>query len=274
VSEVETSPTMSMVADQAAAAAASALVSASGLAASASAPAAAPDADFVEGTDVAFELVYGQHPALLVLSESLAAVLVESQGGSADDADAAWSVLTELVDVAGRAAGQRVDAVVDGLGNMDDPRPLVEGAVARIGAGLVSRVEIEVDETPTGWLMWVAGDELAEALAPRSEAPAVIDSIEYPELGQGATASAGADISFLADVTMGVTVELGRTVMSVREILQLTEGSVVELDRAAGALVDVLISGSVVARGEVVVVDDQLGVRIMEIIDSPATVGR
>lgn len=164
--------------------------------------------------------------------------------------------------------------MVDGLGNMGSPQPLAEGAVARIGARLVSRVEIEVDGASVGWLMWVAGDELSEALAPRSETPTVIDSIEYPELGQGAPASSGADISFLADVTMGVTVELGRTVMTVREILQLTEGSVVELDRAAGALVDVLISGSVVARGEVVVVDDQLGVRVMDIIDSSAALSR
>jgi len=270
----ETNPTISLVADQATAAAATALVSASGLEASAASPVSTTDADFVEGTDVAFEVAYGENPALLVFSESLAAALVESGGGSADDADAAWSALTELADVAGRAAGKRVDSVVDGLGKMDSPKPLAEGAAGRIGAGLVSRVEIEVDASPIGWLMWVAGDDLTDALSPRSESPTVIDSIEYPELGQGAPSSPGADISFLADVTMGVTVELGRTVMSVREILQLTEGSVVELDRAAGALVDVLISGSVVARGEVVVVDDQLGVRVLEIIDSSATASR
>jgi len=274
VNEVDTHPTILMVADQAVAAAATAVVSAGGLEAAAGAPARASDADFTEGTDVAFELTYGQNQALLVFSEALAAAIVEKGGGSAEDTDSAWAILTELAAVAGRAAGERVDAVADGLGNMDSPQPLSEGAALRIGAGLVSRVEIEVDGAAIGWLMWVAGNDLTDALSPRSEAPAVIDSIEYPELGQGATSSAGADISFLADVTMGVTVELGRTVMSVREILQLTEGSVVELDRAAGALVDVLISGSVVARGEVVVVDDQLGVRVLEILDSSATLSR
>ena len=111
-------------------------------------------------------------------------------------------------------------------------------------------------------------------LVSRIPDPAVIDSVEYPELGEGTPESSGADISFLADVSMGVTVELGRTVMSVREVLQLTRGSVVELDRVAGAPVDVLISGSVVARGEVVVIEDQLGVRILEIIDSSAANSR
>ena len=66
---------------------------------------------------------------------------------------------------------------------------------------------------------------------------------------------------------MNVTVELGRAVMQVRDLLSLRQGSIIELDRAAGAAVDVLVNGTLVARGEVVVIDDELGVRVTELVE-------
>jgi len=72
--------------------------------------------------------------------------------------------------------------------------------------------------------------------------------------------------SVLADVEMGVTAELGRTEMTVRDLLALTPGAVIDLDRTEGALVDVLVNGTPIARGEVVVVDEQFGIRISEIL--------
>jgi flagellar motor switch protein FliN/FliY len=86
------------------------------------------------------------------------------------------------------------------------------------------------------------------------------------------TASAAADAAgaplVLADVEMGVTAELGRTRMSVRELLSLTPGAVIDLDRAAGAPVDVLVNGTLIARGEVVVIEEEFGIRISEILKS------
>lgn len=73
-------------------------------------------------------------------------------------------------------------------------------------------------------------------------------------------------IEVLHKVEMEVTVELGRTHMPLKDLLALGAGAVVELDRTAGAPVDVLVNGALVARGEVVVVDDEYGVRITEII--------
>lgn len=73
-------------------------------------------------------------------------------------------------------------------------------------------------------------------------------------------------IELLGDVEMGVTVELGRTRMLVRDILELSPGSVIELDRAAGAPIDVLVNGTLIARGEVVVIDEEFGIRITEVI--------
>ena len=75
-----------------------------------------------------------------------------------------------------------------------------------------------------------------------------------------------AALDLLGDVEMGVTAELGRTRMTVRDLLNLSPGAVVELDRVAGSPVDLLVNGTLIARGEVVVVDDEFGVRISEII--------
>lgn len=86
-----------------------------------------------------------------------------------------------------------------------------------------------------------------------------------------ATASAPANIDptsieLLMDVPLRVSVELGRTRMSVRQVLELQNGSVVELDRMAGDAVDILVNDRLMARGEVVVVDDKFGIRITEIV--------
>ena len=70
----------------------------------------------------------------------------------------------------------------------------------------------------------------------------------------------------LADVEMGVTAELGRCHMTVRELLSLTPGAIIDLDRSAGALVDVLVNGTLIARGEVVVIDEEFGIRISELL--------
>lgn len=78
----------------------------------------------------------------------------------------------------------------------------------------------------------------------------------------------GSNIDLLMDVSMRVTVELGRTRMKLAQILELQHGSVIELDRLAGDPVDVFVNDRMVARGEVVVVDDKFGVRITEMLPS------
>jgi flagellar motor switch protein FliN/FliY len=79
-------------------------------------------------------------------------------------------------------------------------------------------------------------------------------------------AGAATNLDLLLGVTLRVTVELGRTKMSIEEILKLGPGSVVELDKLAGEPVDVLVNGRLIARGEVVVLDDRFGVRITDVV--------
>jgi flagellar motor switch protein FliN/FliY len=93
--------------------------------------------------------------------------------------------------------------------------------------------------------------------------------------GAGAQTAASAarswGIDMLRDVEMEVTCELGRTRMTVRQLLALAPGDVVELDRLAGAPADLLVNGTLLARGEVVVVDESFGLRITEIVTRDAT---
>jgi flagellar motor switch protein FliN/FliY len=100
----------------------------------------------------------------------------------------------------------------------------------------------------------------------------VIDDkkIESPEEEPAAKPGAAnsRNIDLLMDVSMRVTVELGRTRMQLSQVLELQHGSVIELDRLAGDPVDVFVNDCMVARGEVVVVDDKFGVRITEMISA------
>lgn len=76
----------------------------------------------------------------------------------------------------------------------------------------------------------------------------------------------GKNLDLLMNVPLAVTAELGKSKMTVRDILKLGVGSVVELDRLAGGPVDLLVNSKLIARGEVVAIDDNFGVRVTELI--------
>jgi flagellar motor switch protein FliN/FliY len=100
-----------------------------------------------------------------------------------------------------------------------------------------------------------------------SPAPTAVHPVQFmplaPELP---SADPAHGIELLMDVALEVTVELGRSHMSIGEILALRTGSVIELDKLAGEPVDVSVNGTLIARGEVVVVDEKFGVRITEVV--------
>ena len=105
---------------------------------------------------------------------------------------------------------------------------------------------------------------LALALSPWPGHDPAAGNVARRETGASLPVRAGLDM--LQDVEMEVSAELGRTRMSVRELLSLTPGAIVELDRAAGSPADLLVNGRLIARGEVVVVDENFGIRITEIV--------
>lgn len=112
----------------------------------------------------------------------------------------------------------------------------------------------------------------APAPAAAPEAPVSYQPARFEDFGppQGsALTGEGRNLDLLLDVTLQVTVELGRTRRQIRDVLSLAPGSVLELEKLAGEPVEVLVNGKLIARGEVVVIDEHFGVRITDII-SPA----
>jgi len=93
-----------------------------------------------------------------------------------------------------------------------------------------------------------------------------ISSVRFPQMGESITSGGYGDISLLLDVEMTMTVELGRTTKLVKDILGFGEGSIIELDKLAGEPVDLLVNGKLIARGEVVVIDENFGIRVTDIV--------
>lgn len=114
------------------------------------------------------------------------------------------------------------------------------------------------------WASALAAQALAEA-APAEAAPA--GSRVFAPL-QGGTASniAPGDITRVLGVPVQLTAELGRTRITIKSLLQLSQGSVVELDGLAGQPMDIFINGYLIAQGEVVVVNDKFGIRLTDIV--------
>ncbi len=98
----------------------------------------------------------------------------------------------------------------------------------------------------------------------------VVRSVAFGQLGASTESVAGGGVGLIMDVNVQVSVELGRSVMRVRDVLGLGPGSVVELDKHAGEPVEIVVNNKMIARGEVVVIDENFGVRITEIINGKA----
>ena len=110
-------------------------------------------------------------------------------------------------------------------------------------------------------------------MAESSSIPVVgeVKPAEFPDLsGSGKVVPGPANLDLVRDIQVMLTVELGRTDMLIQDILELTPGKVIELDRLAGEPLDILVNGKLLAKGEVVVVDENFGVRITSIIDARA----
>lgn len=130
----------------------------------------------------------------------------------------------------------------------------------------------ETEELGDEW--GAAMDEQASAEADwgdalKEQADSEAAGFELPELTDKSTRSSNSDevkLDVILDVPVTLSLEIGRTKINIRNLLQLNQGSVVELDRFAGEPMDVLVNGTLVAHGEVVVVNDKFGIRLTDII--------
>ncbi|MFN3545404.1 MAG: flagellar motor switch protein FliN [Thiobacillus sp.] len=113
----------------------------------------------------------------------------------------------------------------------------------------------------------VMEDDWAAAMAEQAATATPARAEIFPELsGSDSDNTLSKDLDFILDIPVQLTVELGRTKITIKNLLQLAQGSVVELDGLAGEPMDVLVNGCLIAQGEVVVVNDKFGVRLTDII--------
>jgi len=111
-----------------------------------------------------------------------------------------------------------------------------------------------------------AADAAATASSVTQQAASAASAL-FQNFGDGgAKANTMQDFDLILDIPVQMTVELGRTKISIRNLLQLAHGSVVELDGLAGEPMDVMVNGTLIAQGEVVVVNDKFGIRLTDII--------
>jgi flagellar motor switch protein FliN/FliY len=179
--------------------------------------------------------------ALLVVGEDLVAALADTPFGAVEPAQA----LRPALDALAAALGGRLDGAPTAIA--------VEECLEVLAGGTAVLVPL------------VAGDAVHAVVGVTLVEPKPAATLA----AAGAARSWGIDM--LRDVAMEVTCELGRTRMTVRQLLALAPGDVVELDRLAGAPADLLVNGTLLARGEVVVVDESFGLRITEIVSRDAS---
>ena len=208
---------------------------------------------------------------LLPSTVPLTVAPVDPAHGPAADATAVVATFVgatsvELILVAERAVAESLAG--DGptpISLADALRPALEAAASAFGHGV-----LDVAETRP-----VGGDLSGEGLAAFG---LVADGVAQAWFGvrnrsrttvpQQRDPRQRADLRLLYDVEMTLTAEIGRTRLPVRQVLELVPGSVLELDRAAGAPADLMVNGRLIARGEVVVVDEDYGIRITEIVSA------
>ncbi len=187
-----------------------------------------------------------------------------------DASDISQSDIDALLEAAGVAdpAGGSSPAESDGLSQADIDAALQAAADASSAPAPVdTRVDSEGRPFDAAAAAMVAAIEEERAAKPAS-ADASLQNVELPDFGadDGASTTALQSIDLLNDVSLRVRIELGRTRMYVEDVLRLGEGSVVELDKLAGDPVDVFVNDRLVARGEVLVLNDNFCVRVSEII--------
>ncbi len=188
---------------------------------------------------------------VVVVGQDLADALKESPLGELD--------LTAAVRPALEAAARAFGPVVLDPGQVMEPVVALSALAAKDDAIAVPLVEGGEIRAVLALALspWPADDSAAGGVARRPSAAATALGLR-------------GGLDMLHDVEMEVSAELGRTRMAVRELLSLSPGAIVELDRAAGSPADLLVNGRLIARGEVVVVDENFGIRITEIV-APGT---
>jgi len=184
------------------------------------------------------------------IAKDAASSITAALGGGADDADLGGLSPAEMQQMSGMAGG---------MGGMQ-------------GMNSMGMQGMGMQNTPQGMGMGMQGmnsmgmQGMQNMGYPQSMNVPNVQSLQYPNLQQGVTSMEQGNIGLIMDVYMEMTVELGRTKKQIKEILGMGEGTIIELDKLAGEPVDILVNHKPIAKGEVVVIDENFGVRVTEIL--------
>lgn len=220
-----------------------------------------------------------QLAALLPTAAPLTVAEFDPADGPAPSASAVrahfvGSTSADLMVIADAVIADALASAGDDVSAADALRPALEAAAATLGAGVLDNARVEsvgdaltdpdveayalVDETGMAHAWFgIRVRVVATQTPPAAARPAMMDP-----------ATERARMRLLHDVELVLTAEIGHTRLPMHQVLDLVPGTVLELDRAAGSPADVMVNGRLVARGEVVVVDEDYGIRITEIVSS------
>jgi len=124
----------------------------------------------------------------------------------------------------------------------------------------------EEDRMAAEWSAALAESKPAEVASQVTLPTESVAPAQFTNFSNAGVGPAGNDLNMILDIPVQLTVELGRTRIPIKHILQLAQGSVVELETLAGEPMDVLVNGYLIAQGEVVVVNDKFGIRLTDIV--------
>ncbi|MDQ2837575.1 MAG: flagellar motor switch protein FliN [Actinomycetota bacterium] len=194
---------------------------------------------------------------LITVEQALADALRNSPLGALDVAAALAPALTAAVNTTGTA--------LTGPGTALEPRAALEAFLGKPDAFVVPLLHNGETRALIGIVVAVEAAATPLHDTPHYPSPDELRASAARQPGI-APAAVRRGLDLLRDVSMDVTAQIGSTRMTISELLALHEGAVVELDRAAGAPADLLVNGHLIARGEVVVIDENFALRITEIV--------
>lgn len=138
---------------------------------------------------------------------------------------------------------------------------------------MASDDDIDQDSMADDWAAAMAEqadvDEAAAAEEASGPSPVAFEELHSENQGEKDKVSTNPELDVILDIPVHISMEVGRTSITIRNLLQLNQGAVIELDRLAGEPLDVLVNGTLIAHGEVVVVNEKFGIRMTDVI-SPA----
>ncbi|MEX1022283.1 MAG: flagellar motor switch protein FliN [Dehalococcoidia bacterium] len=220
--------------------------------------------------DMALALASGEavHVVVLLPQTFLDAIgVARIEAATADEAEAPAAVGTSLWG----ESGDDVDGMdaLDSLDALDEAPAPMPGATPRMAApadDLYDDDAFGLDGDPTRDFDNISPLRPAGTFGAGAREDVDVHPVRFPPLSEPSLSNERRTLDLIMDVSMRVTVELGRSTLTVEEVLALGPGSVVELNKLAGEPVDVLVNEQLIARGEVVVVDENFGVRVTEIV--------